>query len=156
MFLNYHYCYRDAISVKRVRSPRHRDNNNRARLWIANLARPSVALERVLEDNEKGDDEDSRRDAWRTFLFPINESTKHRPYTLVLSRLVIIKRYKREADCTRLIALLWRTNACETKWKKLYGRMLKNDSSSWWRKACISKWISIYHSYSRNKGDGVT
>lgn len=32
MFLNYHYCYRAAIPVKRVRSPRHRDNNNRARL----------------------------------------------------------------------------------------------------------------------------
>lgn len=43
--------------------------------------------------------EDSRRDAWRTFLSPINESTKYHPYTLALSRLVIIKRYKREADC---------------------------------------------------------
>lgn len=32
MFLNYHYCYRAAIPVKRVRGPRHRDNNNRARL----------------------------------------------------------------------------------------------------------------------------
>lgn len=60
-----------------------------------------------------------------------NESTKYRPYTLVLPRLVIIKRYKREADCARLIAPLWRTNACETKREKLYGRVLKNDSSSW-------------------------
>lgn len=32
MFLNYHYCYRATIPVKRVRSPRHRDNNNRA--WL--------------------------------------------------------------------------------------------------------------------------
>jgi len=32
MLLNYHYCYRAAIPVKRVRSPRHCDNNNRARL----------------------------------------------------------------------------------------------------------------------------
>lgn len=32
MFLNYNYCYRSAVPVKRVRSPRHRDNNNRARL----------------------------------------------------------------------------------------------------------------------------
>lgn len=32
MFLNYHYCYRAAIPVKHVRTPRHRDNNNRARL----------------------------------------------------------------------------------------------------------------------------
>ena len=118
-----------------------------------------MVLERALddeEDNEQGDDEDSRRDAWRTFLSPINESTKHHPYTLALSRLVIIKRYKREADCAGLIALLRRTNACETKREELYGRTLKNDSSSWWRKACILKWISIYHSYSRNKRDRLT
>lgn len=73
MFLNYNYCYRSAVPVKRVRSPRHRDNNNRARLWIANPARPSAALERTLddeEDNEKDDDEDSRRDARRTFASP--------------------------------------------------------------------------------------
>lgn len=73
MFLNYNYCCRSAIPVKRVRSPRHRDNNNRARLWIANPARPSAALERTLddeEDNEKDDDEDSRRDARRTFASP--------------------------------------------------------------------------------------
>lgn len=93
--------------------------------------------------------EDSRCDAWRTFLSPINESTKYHPYTLALSRLVIIKRYKREADCARLIALLWRTNACETKREELYGRMLKNDSSSWWWKACILKWISIYSIYTQ-------
>lgn len=113
MFLNYHYCYRAAIPVKHVRSPRHRDNNNRARLWIANLARLSAALERAV--TKRTTRRTRIRDAWRTFASPTNESTKYRPYTLALLRLVIIKRYKREADCARLIASLWRTNACETR-----------------------------------------
>lgn len=152
MFLNYHYCHRAAIPVKRVRSPRHRDNNNYARLWIANLARPSAALDDK-EDNEK--DEDSRYDAWRTFASPANESTKYRPYTLAPPRLVIIKRYKREADCARLIAPLWRTNACETKREKLYGHALKNDSSSWRRKVkrTSQNEYSIYHTAMREVRD---
>lgn len=86
------------------------------------------------EENDDDDDNDKKdvRDGWYTFAFPANESTKYaRPRALALPRLVIIKRYKREADCAQLIASLRRNGgACETKREKLYDRELKNESSS--------------------------